>query len=140
MEEDTTPSWHSNERTVGVSGPPAWHRVGLGVGALLGCRFGREFGPPRTAKHPALAAFPGYDFQMTERRTPSWHNIGWTVGVHLWEESSPMQPVSLGRSEDHDPNHQNLREWVLFDKAEFSKIVRLVESLEEPGLVTTIVV
>ena len=37
MEEDRTPSWHNNERKVGVSGPPTWHRVGLGVGALLGC-------------------------------------------------------------------------------------------------------
>ena len=57
MEEDRTPSWHSNERTVGVSGPPAWHRVGLGVGALLGCRFvdlNFEFWPTRMAKYPAL--------------------------------------------------------------------------------------
>jgi len=60
-------------QTVGVSGPPAWYGVGLGVGALLlGCRlFGLEFWPPGMAKHPALTAIPALDLQMEEDRTPS---------------------------------------------------------------------
>ena len=36
-EVDRTPSWHNNERQMGVSSLPSLLHVCLGVGALLGC-------------------------------------------------------------------------------------------------------
>ena len=40
-----------------------------------------------------MEAFPGYNYHMTENRTPSWHNIGWTVGVHV---PPTLHQVGLG--------------------------------------------
>ncbi|EJK67278.1 hypothetical protein THAOC_11711 [Thalassiosira oceanica] len=52
IEEARTPSWHNNERQVGVNRPTAMYHVNLGVAAFTS----RLLIPWWTAKHPVMTA------------------------------------------------------------------------------------